>query len=50
MEKMRNTYKTLAGKPEGKKPLGKPGRKWEGNIKMDLRETVLEGVEWIHLA
>jgi hypothetical protein len=40
----------LAIKPEGKRPLGKPRRGWEDNIKMDLKKTVLEGVVWIYLA
>jgi hypothetical protein len=35
---------------EGKRPLGRPRHRWEDNIKMDLRETGLEGVDWIHLA
>jgi len=39
-------YKILVGKPEGKKPVG---RLWD-NIRMDLRETGSEGVDWIHLA
>jgi hypothetical protein len=42
--------KTVIGKPEGKRPLEKPRRRWEYNIRMDLRETDLEGVEWMHLA
>jgi hypothetical protein len=40
----------LVGKPEGRRPLGKPRRRWEGYIKMDLREIGLEGVDWIHLS
>jgi hypothetical protein len=40
----------LAGKPEGKRPLGRPRRRWEVNIRMDLREIGLEGVDWISLA
>jgi hypothetical protein len=36
--KMRNTYKILVEKPEGKRPLGRPRRRWEDNIKMNLRE------------
>jgi len=40
----------LVGKPEGKRPLGRPSRRCEGYIKMDLGETECEGVEWIHLA
>jgi hypothetical protein len=47
---MRNAYKSLFGKPEGKIPLGSPRHRWEDNIKMDLKETGLKGVNWIHLA
>jgi hypothetical protein len=39
----------LAGKPEGKRPLGRPRGRWEDNIRMDLREILWEGVDWIHL-
>jgi hypothetical protein len=46
----RNTYKTLVGKPERSRPLGRPGRRWEYNIRMDPRETGCEGVDWMHLA
>jgi hypothetical protein len=35
---------------EGKKPLGRSRRRWEDNVKMDLTATVMEGVDWIHLA
>jgi hypothetical protein len=42
-------YRTLVGKPEGRRPLGRPRRRWEDNIKMDLQE-VGWGVEWIDLA
>jgi hypothetical protein len=35
------------GKPEGRRPLGRPGRKWVDNIKMDLREIGWDGVDWI---
>jgi hypothetical protein len=38
------------GKPEGKRPLGKPRRRWEDNIRMDLRETGWGGMDWIDLA
>jgi hypothetical protein len=38
------------GKPEGKRPLGRPRRRWEDVIKMNLREIGWGGVEWIHLA
>jgi hypothetical protein len=45
---MRNTYKILVGKPEGKKSLERPRRRWENNIKMDLREKVFEVVDcWV---
>jgi hypothetical protein len=43
-------YRVLVGKPEGKRPLGKPRRRWEDGVKMNLRETDRECVEWIHLA
>jgi len=46
---MRNAYKSFVGKPEGKRPLGKPTRREEDNIRMDLREMQWEGVGWIHL-
>jgi len=38
------------GKPEGKRPLGRPRCRWEGNIKMDLQEVGCEGMDWIDLA
>jgi hypothetical protein len=38
-EKMRGVYRILLGKPEGKRPLGRPGRRWEDNIKIDLKEV-----------
>jgi hypothetical protein len=38
------------GKPEGKRPLGRPRRRWMDNIKMDLREIGWDGVDWIELA
>jgi hypothetical protein len=52
MGEIRNTYNILVGKPEGKRPLRRPRRRWEDNIniRMDLRETVWEGVDWIHQA
>jgi len=40
----------LAGKPEGRRPLGSPRRGWEGNIKMDLQEVVCGVMDWIELA
>jgi hypothetical protein len=47
---MRNAYNILIGKPEGKSPRGRPRRRWEGNIRKDLREIAWEDVDWIHLA
>jgi hypothetical protein len=41
----RNAYRILAGKSEGKRPLGRPRRRWVDNIKMDLRETAWDGVK-----
>jgi hypothetical protein len=46
----RKVYKVLVGKPEGKRPLGRPSRRWEDRIRMDLREIGLGGVDWIRLA
>jgi hypothetical protein len=47
---MRSAYKILVGKPKGMRPLGRPRRRWEDNIAMDLRRIRWEGVEWIELA
>jgi hypothetical protein len=44
-----NAYKSLIGKPEGKKPLRRSRHIWEDNIKMDVREIGLESVDWIHM-
>jgi hypothetical protein len=46
----RNAYRILVGKPEGKRPLGRPRRRWEDNIRMDLREIGWSGMDWIDLA
>jgi hypothetical protein len=46
----RGVYRVLVGRPEGKRPLERPRRRWEGNIKMDLRETGIDGASWIQLA
>jgi hypothetical protein len=46
----RNAYRILVGKPEGKRPLGRPRRKWVENIKIDLREVGWDDVDWIDLA
>jgi hypothetical protein len=48
----RNVYRALVGKPEGKRPLGRPRRRWEDGIKMDLREIVLgvwSGFTWLRI-
>jgi hypothetical protein len=50
MGEKRNKYRIFMGKPEGKKPLGRPQRKWVDNIKMDLREIGRDGVDWINTA
>jgi hypothetical protein len=50
MGKGGNVYRVLVRKPEGKRPLVRPRRRWEDGIKMDLREIGWVGVEWIHLA
>jgi hypothetical protein len=47
---VRGAYNILVGRPEGRRPLGRPRRRWEGNIKMDLRETGFGDVDWIDLA
>jgi hypothetical protein len=46
----RDVYRALVGKPEGKRPLGRPRRRWEGNIKMDLQELECEGMGWVDIA
>jgi hypothetical protein len=46
----RNPYRIFVGKPEGKRPLGRPRRRWVDNIKIDLTELGWDGVDWIHLA
>jgi hypothetical protein len=50
MGKVRGAYDILVGRPEGRRPLGRPRRKWEDNIKMNLREIGFGDVDWIHLA
>jgi hypothetical protein len=50
MGEERKVYKVLVGKPEGKRLLGRPRRRWEDGVRMDLREIGLEGVDWIRLA
>jgi hypothetical protein len=46
----RCVYRVLVGRPEGKRPLGRPRRRWDDNIKMDLREIEIDGANWIQLA
>jgi hypothetical protein len=50
MGEKRNAYRILVSNPEGKRPLGRPRRRWVDNIKMDLREIGWDGGDWIDLA
>jgi hypothetical protein len=50
MKEKRNAYRILVGEPEGKRPLGRPRRRWVDNINMDLREIGWDGVDWFDLA
>jgi hypothetical protein len=50
MGEERKVYKVLVGKSEAKRPLGRPSRRWEDGVRMDLREIGLRGVDWIRLA
>ena len=50
MGKRSGAYRVLVWKLEGKRPLGRPRHRWEGNIKMDLQEVVCRGMDWIVLA
>jgi hypothetical protein len=50
MGEKRTAYRTLVGKPEGKRPLGRPRRRWVDNIKMVLRHIEWDGMDWIDLA
>jgi hypothetical protein len=50
MGERRGAYRALVGKHEGRRPLGRPRRRWENNIKMDLREVGWGGMDWINLA
>jgi hypothetical protein len=50
MGEERGLYRVLVEKPEGKRPLGRPKRRWENNIEMDLQEVRYGGMDWIDLA
>jgi hypothetical protein len=50
MGEKRNAYRILLGKPEDKRPLGRPRLRWMDNIKIDLREIGWDGVDWIDVA
>jgi hypothetical protein len=49
MREKRNVYRILLGKPEGKRPLGRPRRRWMDNNKIDQREIEWDGMDWIDL-
>jgi hypothetical protein len=50
MEEGRGVYRVLVGRSEGKRPLGRPRRRWEDNTKLNLREIGIDVVNWIRLA
>jgi hypothetical protein len=50
MGEQRTAYGIMVIKPEGKRPLGRPKRRWEDSSKIDLREIVCSGVDWINVA
>jgi hypothetical protein len=50
MGQMINAYNISVGKPEGKKPLGRPRRRWKDNVRMDISERGWEGVDWMNPA
>jgi hypothetical protein len=49
MGEERRVHRVLVGKPEGKKPLGRPRHRWEDNVRMDLQEVGCGGMDWIGL-
>jgi hypothetical protein len=49
MRERRGVYRDLLGKPAGKRPLGRPRRRWENNIKMDFQEVGCGALDWIEL-
>ena len=50
MEEGRSAFKILAGKPTGKRPLGRPRHRWKDNIRMDLKEIGINSRNWVDLA
>jgi hypothetical protein len=50
MGERRGIYRVLFGRPEGKRPLGRPRCRWEDNIKIDLREVGMDGANWTQVA
>jgi transposase len=46
----RDVYRVLVGRPEGRRPLGRPRRRWEDSIRKNLRDMGIDGVNWIQLA
>jgi len=50
MGEKRGVYRVLVGEPERKRPLGRPKRRWEDNIKMDLQEVECGGRDWLEMA
>ena len=50
MGEWRGIYRVLVGKPEGKRPMARPRRRWEDNINMDIQEVGCGGMDWIELA
>jgi hypothetical protein len=50
MGEKRNAYSILVGNPEGKRPLGRPRRRWVDNIKLNFRQIRWDGMDWINLA
>jgi hypothetical protein len=46
----RGAYRVLVGRPEGRRPLGNPRRRWDDNIKMDLQEVEWGDMDWIDMA